>query len=70
MEFEQAMTNAPILVDFSDAGGEDRWYALGATSRLRVLFLVLTFQGDRIRPITAWGAGRRLREAYFREKAR
>lgn len=65
-EFEQAMANDPILVDFCDENGEERWYALGATDTLRVLFLVLTFRGDRIRPITGWDAGKKLREAYFR----
>lgn len=37
-EFEQAMANDPVLVDFSDESGEERWYALGATDALRVLF--------------------------------
>ncbi len=67
-EFEQAMANDPILVDFSDESGEERWYALGATDTLRVLFLVFTYNGERIRPVTAWNAGRKLREAYFRRK--
>jgi hypothetical protein len=67
-EFEQAMTHDPILVDFRDESGEERWYALGATDRLRVLFLVFTYRGERIRPITGWDAGKKMREAYFRRK--
>lgn len=69
-EFEQAMTNAPVFVDISDESGEERWYALGATDHLRVLLLVLTFRGERIRPITGWDAGKKLTEAYFRHKSR
>ncbi|HXJ93864.1 MAG TPA: BrnT family toxin [Terriglobia bacterium] len=67
-EFEEAMANDPILVDFNDESGEDRWYALGATNGLRVLFMVFTHRAERVRPITAWSAGRALREAYFRRK--
>ena len=68
-EFEQATTNDPIVVDFRDESGEERWYALGGTDRLRVLFLVFTYRGERIRPITGWDAGKELREAYYRRKS-
>ena len=67
-EFEQAMTHDPVFVDFYDGTGEERWYALGATGRLRVLFLVFTFRGERLRPITGWNAEKRMREAYFQSK--
>lgn len=69
-EFEQAMTNDPILADFDDESGEERWYALGATGSLRVLFLVFTYRGERVRPITGWDAGKNLREVYFRRKSK
>ena len=69
-EFEQAMANDPVFVDYSDESGEERWYALGATDSLRVLFLVVTFRGDSIRPITGWEASKKLREAYFRKKSK
>jgi uncharacterized DUF497 family protein len=68
-EFEQAMLHDPIVIDFVDETGEDRWYALGATDRLRVLFLVFTYLEERIRPITGWDAGKKLRELYFRTKS-
>jgi len=64
------MVNDPILVNFRDQAGEERWYALGATDSLRILFLVLTIRGDRFRPITGWDAGKKLREAYFRTRGR
>lgn len=70
MEFEQAMTNDPVFIDLRDENGEERWYALGATDNLRVLFLVFTYRGVRVRRITGWNAGPKLREAYFRNKAR
>ena len=67
-EFEQATLRDSIIIDFSGETGEVRWYALGATERWRVLFLVFTYRAERIRPITGWDAGRRLRELYFRKK--
>jgi uncharacterized protein len=69
-EFEQAMTNDPVFLDFSDESGEARWYAVGATDRLRVLYLVFTIRDERTRPITAWDASRNLQEAYFQSKKR
>jgi hypothetical protein len=67
-EFEQAMLHDPIIIDLRDETGEGRWYALGVTDRLRVLFLAFTYRGERIRPITGWDAGKKLRELYFRKK--
>jgi uncharacterized DUF497 family protein len=67
-EFEQAMLNHPIVIDFADESGEARWCALGATDRLRVLFLVFTYRQERIRPITGWGAKKELRKLYFQKK--
>lgn len=67
-EFEQAIRNDPMFIDVGGESGEDRWYAVGATERLRVLFLVYTYRGDRIRPVTAWNASKKLRKIYFRGK--
>jgi len=67
-EFEQAMLHDPIVTDFADETGEERWYALGATDQLRVLFLVFAYRGEQIRPITGWDAGKKLRELYFRKR--
>jgi len=58
-----------VFMDVRDESGEDRWYALGATEKLRVLFLIYTYRGDRIRPVTAWDAGKKLRKVYFRSRA-
>ena len=67
-EFEQAMLHDPIIIDFADETGDERWYALGATDRLRVLFLVFAYREERIRPITGWDADKKLRELYFQKK--
>ncbi len=38
----------------------------GVTNGLRVLVLVFTYRGEKIRPITAWDAGKDLKQFYFR----
>lgn len=63
------MAHSPAVIDVRDETGEDRWYALGATEKLRVLFMVYTYRGERIRPVTAWDASGNLRELYFRMKS-
>ena len=70
LEFEQAMTNDPMFMDVTEESGEERWYALGATDNLRALFLVFTFRGGRVRPITGWDPSKKLLEAYFRRKTK
>ncbi len=68
MEFEQALRNDPVIIDYLNVEGEDRWSAVGATDSLRVLVVSYTLRGERIRPVTAWDANKQLREMYFREK--
>ena len=65
LEFEQAITNRPIMVDFNNESGEERWFAVGATGNVRILYLIYTFRGDKIRPITGWDASNAMREIYF-----
>ena len=67
-EFEQAMMYHPLIFDFSDESGEDRWFALGATEGLRVLVLLFTYRQKRIRPITGWDADKKMRKLYFQKK--
>jgi uncharacterized DUF497 family protein len=64
-EIEQALGREPLIMDVRDEGGEERWYALGVTQNLRVLFMVYTYRGKRIRSITARDATKKLREIYF-----
>lgn len=68
LEFEQAIANRPIIVDFNNESGEERWFAVGATDNVRILFLIYTYREDRIRPITGWDARKAMRESYFKAK--
>ena len=63
--FRTVRKNTAII---ADEIGEERWYALGATDRFRILFPVSTYRGERMRPITGWDADKKLRELYFRKK--
>jgi len=67
-EFEQAMANRPIIVEFSNESGEERWFAVRATDNVRILYLIYTYREDRIRPITGWNASKKMRESYFQAK--
>jgi uncharacterized protein len=64
-EFEEAISNHPYFVDVDSESGEERWSALAPTNGMRMLYLVLTYRGKRVRPITAWDAPKWLQEVYF-----
>jgi uncharacterized DUF497 family protein len=51
---EEAFANEPAIVDYEFLEQEDRWSAVGASNSLRVLVIVFTVRGERIRPITGW----------------
>jgi uncharacterized protein len=51
-EFVEAMRNDPILFDYENVDGEDRWTGLGSTDRLRILMVAFTIREGRIRAVT------------------
>jgi len=67
-EVEEFFANDPTFVDYEIVNGEDRWTALCATNELRVLFVVFTMRGERIRPVSGWDADRLTEEDYFRSR--
>ena len=67
-EVEQVFSNAPILRGHDIVDGEERWTAVGLTGTLRVLVLIFTLRGERIRPITGWDADKATSRAYFAER--
>ena len=69
-EVEEFFNNDPAIRSHEVVDGEDRWTAVGATNVLRVLVVVFTLRGERIRPITGWNADRRTKKEYFQEKGR
>jgi uncharacterized DUF497 family protein len=53
-EVEQALSIAPILIYEQDADGESRYVYYGETASIRMLAVVLTERGGKIRVITAY----------------
>ena len=67
-EFEQAMRNDPILFDYQNVDGEDRWTGLGSTDNLRVLAVAFTIREGRIRAVTAFTASKKKAREFWRRK--
>jgi uncharacterized DUF497 family protein len=69
VECEELLLNGRFIVnkDTVHSANEDRYRVLGRTDDGRILFLVFTVRGDKIRVITARDANKKERKAY--EKA-
>jgi len=67
-EFEQVMRHDPILFDYRNVDGEDRWTGLGSTDDLRVLVVALTIREGRIRAVTAFPASAKRVREFWRQK--
>lgn len=67
-EAEQVVLNEPIDLRFEVREGEERIAQVGATDAGRVLVVVTTMRGDRVRVVTAMPANRRLRALYLAQK--
>lgn len=54
-EAEEALTNDPLEMDFEiTEDGEQHWSYLGETAASRLLYLIITLRGVRIRVVTAF----------------
>jgi uncharacterized DUF497 family protein len=67
-EVEELIRNDAAIRGHEVVEGEDRWTSVGATGSLRVLVVVFTVRGEKIRPITGWDADRRTKKMYFSER--
>ena len=67
-EFEEVMYNDPILFDYLDLAGEDRWTGLGSTKDLRVLVVAFTIRQGRIRAVTAFNAGKKQVREFWKQR--
>lgn|SRR5208283_983803 len=66
IECEEIFFNNPIIVnkDTPHSPGEDRYFVLGKTDTDRLLFIVFTVRGTKIRIISARDMSRKERRAY------
>jgi uncharacterized DUF497 family protein len=65
-ECEEVFFNTPLLIseDTKHSSQEKRNYALGRTDTNRMLFLVFTVRGDKIRIISARDQSKKERKIY------
>ena len=57
-EAEQAILSEPLDVGFDVVNGEERWSYLGETDEGRILRVLITMRGERIRVVTAFEPSR------------
>jgi uncharacterized DUF497 family protein len=68
-EAEQVLKNRPRDLEFKLLNAEDRITQIGETDAGRILIVVSTMQGRKVRVVTAWPAKERLRR-YFQTQKR
>jgi uncharacterized DUF497 family protein len=67
-EAEEFIANDPLDLDKQDDEGEERYLQVGETRKGRILLVVSTWRGQRIRIVTAFDAPRRWRRYYLERK--
>ena len=68
-EVEEALTNDPILVYAQDVQEEERFVYYAETNAARLLAIIVTERGERIRVVTAYGLDGGQRRDYFARRA-
>ena len=68
-EAEQVLKNRPRDLEFELRSGEDRMTQIGETDAGRILIVVSTMQGQKVRVVTGLPAKERLRR-YFQTQKR
>ena len=68
-EVEQALSRGPILIYEQDANDEIRYVYYGETERSRMIAVVLTERGEKIRVITAYDLDAGQKQDYLERRA-
>jgi uncharacterized DUF497 family protein len=66
---EQVILNRPLDLSTELRSGEERVAQVGETDEGRILIVISTMRGGKIRVVTAWPANERLRR-YFKTQKR
>jgi uncharacterized DUF497 family protein len=64
-ETESVLSNAPMFLRYDEQHGEPRFIEVGPTSTGRMLEVVTTPRGSRLRVVTAYDADRESVRQYF-----
>jgi len=67
-EIQQVILNRPVDLEFDIRNGEDRTVQIGETDEGKILIVVSTMRGKKIRVVTAWPAKERLRRYFSTQK--
>ena len=68
-ETEEVLLGDPLDVGFEVTGGEERWSYIGETNEGRILRVVITLRGERIRVVTAFEPEKHWKTFYLEQKA-
>ncbi len=68
-ECEEVFFNSPLIagIDEKHSEGENRFYLLGRTDNERLLFVVFTIRGKKIRVVSARDMNRKERKIYHEQ---
>ena len=66
-EAEEVLLREPLDLGMEIVAGEERYFNLGCTQRGRILLVVTTWRGNRIRVVTAFAPVKRLVQFYYEE---
>ncbi len=69
-EVEEALSNGPMLIYEQDADGENRFVYYGETCRGRLLAIVLTERGKKVRVITAYSLDAGQKRDYLTRRSK
>ena len=64
-EAEEAYDSQPLYLDYQIDDGEERHREIGETRKGRVLVVVTTMRGEKVRVVTAYDPDPPLRMTYF-----
>jgi uncharacterized DUF497 family protein len=66
---EQALVNSPVLIYSQDVEGEPRFVYYGETDLGRLLAVIVTERGDKLRVVPAYDLDAGQKRAYFKRRA-
>ena len=67
-EAEQVILNRPLDLEAELRNGEERVPHIGETDAGRILIVVTTMQGKKVRVVTAWSANKNYRRYFLSMK--
>jgi uncharacterized DUF497 family protein len=68
-EAEEVVLGDPLDAGFETVDGEDRWAYIGETNEGRILRVVITIRGERVRVVTAFEPERYWKALYLEQRA-